>query len=114
MMKAKNYMGMAKSSSNTKGVRGLEGRTPMDMDQRKNEMASAFDGHSARTAENKFGDPDSGYGHQYAPGLDSYMDMSGRGNKDLKQQSGSGSFGSIRSGLVEDINRYKHSRIGNK
>ena len=67
MMKAKNYMGMAKSSSNTKGVRGLEGRTPMDMNQRRNEMASAFRGHSAQTAEQQFGDPDAGYGFPEIP-----------------------------------------------
>ena len=62
MMKAKNYMGMAKSSANTKGVNGLEGRTPMDMDQRKNEMASAFDRFSPKAAENMYGQAAEGYG----------------------------------------------------
>ena len=62
MMKSKNYGKAMRSSGNTKGINGLQGRTPMDVGQRQNEMASAFDRFSPQAAERMYGQAAEGYG----------------------------------------------------
>ena len=115
MMKSKDYGKAMRSSGNTKGINGLQGRTPMDVGQRQNEMANSFGRFSAQTAENMYGDPSAGYGQggsgQYAPGLDSYMSM--KRSKELESQSPGSQTGENRANFVKSINDYKRTKMNN-